>query len=527
MHIWFFLVLFLVSFCSVGQQGMLSKWDDAAIKDWPDGFRRVEIKSSVDSSIQNAYFFAVDSFEKRPLIVSLHTWSGNYEQYDPLAAQMLERNYNYIHPDFRGANNHPDACCSDLVIADIEDAIQYAITQGNVDENEVHLVGVSGGGYATLMAYMKLKYPVKSFSSWVPISSIENWYWESVGRQQRYLNDILKVTGSENGCLNVDVARNRSPLHQPFLPHLRKNAKLFIYAGVHDGYDGSVPITHSIDMFNKIAREAFGATNDELVSNCDRIELVVKRCFPLYNFGMYIGSRMVHYFRKKEAVSLIIFEGNHEQLADQAISLIPIDDDIMKVRRVLNLGDSNSSFTYSWPQIIRQLNCSLEVENYAIPGNTVGFNNLNNSSLNTLSNIDSLLASLRLTKGVVDCVIVSLGTNDCKSVFDQREHEVCQNFEQLLAKLQSSEVARNAVILVLSVPPVDVSKISEKYKGIEPRIECLNAFLKKKASFHKNVFFLDCYMELKQGIAGFTEDGIHLNEAAQLIVAQKILNQLR
>ena len=67
---------------------------------------------------------------------------------------------------------------------------------------EVHIIGVSGGGFATLAAFMNIEYPVKSFSAWVPISDIEAWYWECVGRGSRYAEDILSVVSlDKKTCL--------------------------------------------------------------------------------------------------------------------------------------------------------------------------------------------------------------------------------------------------------------------------------------------------------------------------------------
>ena len=78
----------------------------------------------------------------------MHTWSGDYNQEDPLAKEVLLRDWNYIHPDFRGPNNNSNACGSSLVITDLEDAIQFAINHGIVDTANTHIIGVSGGGYA-------------------------------------------------------------------------------------------------------------------------------------------------------------------------------------------------------------------------------------------------------------------------------------------------------------------------------------------------------------------------------------------
>lgn len=149
------------------------KWDDTANKDWPAECSTIEIPSTMDGNMQPAYFYAVKGEEKRPLIVSLHTWSGGYKQKDTLSWVSIDRNYNYIHPHFRGPNRQPEACGSELAIQDIEDAIAYAIKYAPVDTNEIHVIGTSGGGYATLFTYMRTKHPVKTFSAWVPISDIE------------------------------------------------------------------------------------------------------------------------------------------------------------------------------------------------------------------------------------------------------------------------------------------------------------------------------------------------------------------
>ena len=77
-------------------------------------FEIVGIKSPIDGVFQKAYFYKTKSNFPQPLIVSLHTWSYNYTQFDSINEQSAEKDYNYIHPDFRGANNSKNACCSEL-----------------------------------------------------------------------------------------------------------------------------------------------------------------------------------------------------------------------------------------------------------------------------------------------------------------------------------------------------------------------------------------------------------------------------
>jgi hypothetical protein len=170
---------------------------------------------------------------------------------------------------------------------------------------------------------MRLQYPVRSFSAWAPISDLEAWYWESIGRRQRYGNDILKSTSSGE-TFDFMEARKRSPLFLPYPTHLREKATLHIYTGIHDGYTGSVPITHSINMYNKIVREKYPANESTIVSQEDMVKMLATRAFP----GApqeNIGDRKVHYHKQTGDVELIIFEGGHEQLAEQAIGLIPVN----------------------------------------------------------------------------------------------------------------------------------------------------------------------------------------------------------
>lgn len=62
----------------------------------------------------------------------------------------MARDWNYIHPDFRGPNRTFDSMGSQFVLSDIEDAIEFALKNTHADPNNVHIIGVSGGGFATL-----------------------------------------------------------------------------------------------------------------------------------------------------------------------------------------------------------------------------------------------------------------------------------------------------------------------------------------------------------------------------------------
>ena len=152
--------------------------EDVKEKDWSKGFAVVNIPSTIDGRVQQAYFYKARQVG-RPLVVSLHTWSGSYSQSDPIAALSMEEDVNYIHPDFRGPNNSKEACCSALALGDIDDAISWALANVDVDTSRIYVIGVSGGGYATLSTFMKSKHRIKKFSAWASITDLVAWHDES------------------------------------------------------------------------------------------------------------------------------------------------------------------------------------------------------------------------------------------------------------------------------------------------------------------------------------------------------------
>lgn len=285
----------------------VNPWDDTTSRSWNKSFQMVV----TGDGGQKAYFLKSTAEKPMPLVVSLHTWSGDFSQTDPLAAKVAQMGWNYIHPDSRGRNNKPDACLSDQVISDIDEAIEYARNNSAVDADQVYVVGVSGGAYTSLGYYLKGRQKVKSVISWVPISDLESWYWQSRRRSLGYADDIAACTGS-NGELNVSEARKRSPLNwgidKSSLPGLS------IYAGINDGYTGSVPISHSINFFNKIALH-FGATDKDLIDR-DQTALLLARGAEKLQSPERIEDREVIYSIGFANASLTIFDGGHELLVD-------------------------------------------------------------------------------------------------------------------------------------------------------------------------------------------------------------------
>jgi len=317
------LLLCLLSVSTIA--GENPKWGDTRSRDWPAECKQIAIPSTADGKQQPAYFFRCISKNPRPLIVSLHTWSGDYRQKDALAPQCIADDYNYIHPDFRGPNRTPEACGSDLVISDIDDAIDYAINNAPVDTRSIHVIGVSGGGYATLLTYMRSKHTIRTFSAWASISDIERWYYESEGRKSKYAKDIAMATtgkkfSGDTYTMNPESARQRSPLLMQTPVTKRAGSKLYITTGIHDGYTGSVPITHSLRFYNKVVNDFDASQKDALIPDEDILEMVVSRNFNTPRKDT-LGGKVVHYRKRfSDKVQLTIFEGTHEMLTDVALN---------------------------------------------------------------------------------------------------------------------------------------------------------------------------------------------------------------
>ncbi len=503
------------------------KWDDVNSKDWPEECEQISIPSSVDGKEQAAFFYKSESKAPRPLIISLHTWSGGYEQRDTLSWICIDRDYHYIHPDFRGPNTTYEACGSPLALSDIEDAIDYALQNANVDTNRIHIIGASGGGYATLLAYMNTRHRISSFSAWVPISNLVDWYYESEGRKSKYSWHIAMATTGKSFkkdqyYFNEPEAIKRSPIYMRTPVENRLNSKLYIHAGVHDGYTGSVPITHTLNFYNKVVADFDILDKDALIPSGEITNLLTYRGSSNPNRGS-IGGRDIHLQKNyKDKVRVTIFEGGHEMLTDVAMKQV-------EGKSILCIGDSNGEYILGWVHQLQQLRFEDKIFNTCLSGNTIGFNNLGDPRKNTLLNYDRNLRESYDAIGTLDAIVIMLGTNDCKAVFADSLKYVPRNMRTLIRQIKAHEVYGKSKpqIYVVSPPPVGPEDILiAKYKGSTERIEYLQSEFRKVAE-KEDCIFVDCYTPLKKVIEHLSADGIHLMPEGQKIIAKIIDEKIR
>ena len=284
--------------------------------------KQIEVKSTLDQSLQPSLIWAPKSAKSNPtpLFVFLHSWSGNYKQNNAKwLKEAQQRGWIYLHPNFRGVNQQPEACGSRLARQDILDAIDYVIQHYDVDQSRIYLAGSSGGGHMTMLMVGHHPDRFSAASAWVGISDLADWYRFHVkdGKPQRYAQMILKsLTAKPGTSKEVDAQyRDRSPLH--WIANA-SDVPLDLNAGVTDGQTGSVPFMHTLRAYNQLARKNNSPliTDAEMQQLWDQGKLMQPQSgdeTPDKTYG-----RDIHLRRKSGQARVTIFEGGHEGLPEPA-----------------------------------------------------------------------------------------------------------------------------------------------------------------------------------------------------------------
>ena len=287
----------------------------------PQGAREVRIKSSLDQSQQPAFFYAPKQAKQAvPLLVVLHTWSGDYRQRYHLGCEdwCIKHGWAYIHPNFRGPNQNPDATGSKLAVQDVLDAVAYAQQQTKVDKKRILLVGASGGGYMSLLMAGQAPELWAGVSAWVPISDLAAWHGECKARGLKYAREIeLSCGGSPGKSKKVSAEyRTRSPL--TYLAHAKGIVPLDINAGIRDGHDGSVPISHSLHAFNLVANTK-DRVSKTLISELTKSAQVPKHLAKRHPDASY-GKKHPLFRRSSGKARVTVFDGGHDFVTTAALA---------------------------------------------------------------------------------------------------------------------------------------------------------------------------------------------------------------
>ncbi|MBA61671.1 MAG: prolyl oligopeptidase [Planctomycetaceae bacterium] len=285
--------------------------------------QKVLIVSSIDKAKQPCYIILPKGYDESdlqryPVLMALHTWSSSVEQNNAnWEAEAYKQGWIYVFPHFRGPNSRPEACGSLIAQQDILDALAYVKATYRTENRRIYLAGVSGGGHMTmLMASRHAKYWTAA-SAWVGISDLTRWHNKHA--KTKYGQMIRASCGGAPGASSaVDKQyKERSPIH--YLMHSTR-VPLDIAAGIHDGHTGSVPISHSLEAFNMIAKAAgakpVSAEEMKLLS-IPQGRLIT----PLDSDRVTDKSlgREIHLRRYAAQSRVTIFEGGHEGIAKAGI----------------------------------------------------------------------------------------------------------------------------------------------------------------------------------------------------------------
>lgn len=282
-------------------------WKKAA----PD-VREVLISSSADGTKQPSLFFAADANEPRPLLVVLHSWSVDYLDHAsiPYGVWAMRNGWNFIHPQYRGRFDGPEATGSELAVSDILDAVEYAKSHAQVDGARVYLVGFSGGGMMALSMAGRHPELWAAVVAWVPVFDLVEWHRETRNKYKRYARDIRRSCGgvpapgtaAEKECLS------RSP--STYLAGaLGSGVPVYIAAGIDDPF---VSPRHALSAFNVLANEKDRFTEQQIARLSETRTLPPELAGPVENHLYQSVGRPLLLQRTSASVALLLFKGRHD-----------------------------------------------------------------------------------------------------------------------------------------------------------------------------------------------------------------------
>lgn len=276
----------------------------------------VEIRSTLDGTAQPALVDLPEAQAKPvPLLVHLHSWSSRFNtsnNFEEIRAEARKRGWAFISPDFRGVNDHPEACGSELAVQDVLDAVAWVQQRTAIDERRIYLAGSSGGGYMALMMAGRAPGVWAAVSAWVPITDLQEWHTFSKAKDARYWKMLDACLSGPSPASNMSVQqyRRRSPIH--FLRLARGVLPIDIQTGIHDGHTGSVPVSHTLRAFNELAANAADRIAEADIASITAQEQIPVHLRPTAKAVFEERQKAVLLRRASGLARVTVFEGGHE-----------------------------------------------------------------------------------------------------------------------------------------------------------------------------------------------------------------------
>jgi len=277
-----------------------------------------QVKSTLDGTSQRCYFWAplASATNAVPLLVVLHTWSMDWKSvsvYEGALAHVMSSDWAMVAPNYRGANDHPEACGGDAAVQDIVDAVNFAKAATKIDGRRVYIIGGSGGGHMSLQMVGRHPELWAGCASFCPISDLARWHGESLlehpGRDREYAR-MLEAACGGTPSERPGEYRRRSPL--TWLERARQaGVPVYVVTGIHDGWTGSVPVGQSFRAYNALAdeRDRIGEQVIAAVESTQKVPDALAYRGPADPF--YDPSMRIHFRSTSRNVRLTLFEGGH------------------------------------------------------------------------------------------------------------------------------------------------------------------------------------------------------------------------
>jgi dipeptidyl aminopeptidase/acylaminoacyl peptidase len=281
--------------------------------------QQISYLSSADNTQQPMMFYKPNVNEPRPLVVALHSWSEGYRQSESViySEWAIANDWVFVHPHFRGPNLKPEATGSDLVIADVLSAIEYAKKNAQVDESRIYSVGWSGGGFLGLLLAGRAPEIWAGVSAWVPISDLNAWYEESRRLGTKYVRHIQASCGGRptGDTPAATECRKRSPVS--YLERARA-VPIDINHGIRDGRNAAdpVPITQSLRAFNLLAEPQAHFTEEEIEYFTRQSK--VPSSLQSDTTDPDYGGLKILYRRQSGNARITVFDGAHDKNTEAA-----------------------------------------------------------------------------------------------------------------------------------------------------------------------------------------------------------------
>ncbi|MCF6140203.1 S9 family peptidase [Flavobacterium sp. K77] len=198
--------------------------------------------------------------KKVPLIVNPHGGPQTLRDswgFSPEGQLFASRGYATLHVNFRISGGYGKEFLKAgygqigrKVMDDLEDGVQYVLTQGWVNKDKIAIYGASHGGYATLMGLVKTPDLYACGVDYVGISNIETFFSSFPEYWKPYTEATKKIWYDLDNPAQAKIAKEVSPFYQ--VDKIKK--PLFVVQGANDP---RVNIGESDQMVTALRKKGF------------------------------------------------------------------------------------------------------------------------------------------------------------------------------------------------------------------------------------------------------------------------------